>query len=145
MAKTSPFILTANYPYTATDGTCKTMRGKAKVTSVQSVSPGSSESAMIAAITKFGPIALGLSACKSFMQYKTGIYNDKTCVGPCGGHAVTAVGWGQANGQKFYIVRNSWGAGWGESGYVRMATGGEGSKGVCNIQSGGQWPSLVLA
>ena len=48
-------------------------------------------------------------------------------------HAITAVGWGSASGKDYFIVRNSWGASWGESGYIRLAaTGGAGVCGVLN-------------
>ena len=47
-------------------------------------------------------------------------------------HAVTAVGYGVENGKEYYIIRNSWGADWGEQGYVRMAAGKDGN-GVCGV------------
>ena len=47
-------------------------------------------------------------------------------------HAVTAVGYGNQGGKEFLIVRNSWGADWGEKGYFRIAIDQDGD-GVCGI------------
>lgn len=41
-------------------------------------------------------------------------------------------------GQDYYLVRNSWGTGWGEQGYARIARTGNGL-GICNIQLGPVW------
>jgi len=47
-------------------------------------------------------------------------------------HAITAVGWGDEGGQEYLIVRNSWGTGWGDQGYIKVALDGNGP-GVCGI------------
>jgi hypothetical protein len=51
---------------------------------------------------------------------------------PAGGHAVTIVGWGEnQNGQKYWIVRNSWGNDWADGGYFKIAKGVN----FCNIEN----------
>jgi len=56
--------------------------------------------------------------CGSFMLYKGGVIT-RSC-GPIANHAVLIVGYGSSNGQDFWIVKNSWGAAWGERGYFRI-------------------------
>ena len=36
-------------------------------------------------------------------------------------HAVVLVGYGEENGQKYWLVRNSWSPSWGELGYIKIA------------------------
>jgi hypothetical protein len=58
-----------------------------------------------------------------FFSYKSGIYEYATG-SLAGGHAVLLVGYvddATVNGGGYFIVKNSWGTGWGEGGYFRIA------------------------
>jgi C1A family cysteine protease len=52
-------------------------------------------------------------------------------------HAVVVVGWGTADGIPYWIVRNSWGSEWGQSGYILMERGVN----RCQIES---YPAAVI-
>jgi len=41
-----------------------------------------------------------------------------------GGHAVAIVGYGVEAGQKYWLIRNSWGRSWADSGFFRYEIGG---------------------
>jgi len=61
-----------------------------------------------------------------------------SCCGTLLDHAVIAVGYGSENGKDYWILRNSWGTGWGESGYMRIAASASG-EGVCGVQKEAHW------
>ena len=64
-------------------------------------------------------------------MYQSGIFNDDNC-GYTIDHAVALVGYGSEDGQEYYILRNSWGTTWGEDGYMRLASNGNGL-GICGV------------
>jgi C1A family cysteine protease len=132
--------LEADYPYVGKDGTCKdkSVTGGVKVATYSSVTP-QSPSQLMAAIAK-GPTSVTVEAdTMPFQGYKSGIMNDPEC-GTQLDHAITAVGYGSEGGQDYYIVRNSWGAGWGEGGYIKMAA--VPGLGICGIQQVSLWPTV---
>jgi cathepsin L len=137
--KTHGQELTSDYPYTARDGTCQftAAKGKVDVKSIASVTP-KSVAQLKAAIAK-GPVSVTVEADRTvFQSYRSGILNSTAC-GTSLDHAITAVGYGTENGVDYYIVRNSWGAGWGDQGYIKIAAV-EGV-GICGIQQVSVWPT----
>ena len=133
--------LEENYTYTARDGTCRASQvaSAAGVTKVNNV-PGYSADALKAAIA-VGPTSVTVEADRSvFQRYTGGVLNSKAC-GTNLDHAITAVGYGTLDGQDYFIVRNSWGASWGDKGYINIATASGRSAGICGIQIDSVWPN----
>ena len=95
-----------------------------------------SESALMAAVATVGPIAVTIDAGHtSFQQYKSGIYYDKACRDYVPNHAVLVVGYGTSSGHDYWLVKNSWGTGWGMQGYVMMARNRHNSCGIASYAS----------
>lgn len=70
---------------------------------------------MKAAMMTYGPLSVGVAAGSSWNNYSGGIYT--ACSNKQLNHAVQIVGWGET----YWIMRNSWGTGWGEKGFMRIA------------------------
>ncbi|KAI9558065.1 hypothetical protein GHT06_014818 [Daphnia sinensis] len=129
----------SSYEYTARVGTCRfsTWMVGAKVSSFGYVQP-KNETAMQIALMKYGPLPVAMNVISSFYYYASGVYSDSACDGTTVNHGVVVVGWGELNGVKFWMVRNSWGTNWGLSGYFRIERGVN----KCNIES---YPAYVVA
>lgn len=77
---------------------------------------------------KNGPISIAVDA-SDFQFYGGGVFTKNQCPNSKVNHAVVIVGYGTENGIPFWKVRNSWGANWGEKGYLRMERG----TGTCGL------------
>jgi cathepsin L len=73
------------------------------------------------AVATVGPIAVSVDA-SNWHSYSSGIFNGCNQSNPDINHAVVLVGYGTdyISGQDYWLVRNSWSASWGESGYIRL-------------------------
>jgi len=125
----------AAYPYTAQDGQCQSGKPVAsRLTSYVDVTAGS-EDALLQAVA-LGPVSVAIEADQQCFQfYSGGILSDPSC-GMQLDHGVLAVGYGTTAGTDFWIVKNSWGTSWGESGYIRMIRG----QNECGIAQEASYP-----
>lgn len=80
------------------------------------------EDQMAAVLVEHGPFAVAIDA-GTWTGYKGGIMTN--CPSGAHNHGVLVVGYGVAGSQKYWLIKNSWGHGFGESGYIRLAFGSD--------------------
>jgi len=116
----------ANWPYTATTGTCNTTGHNPAATIAGYVQLNANDGvSLLNAVASISPIAVSVDA-STWNLYKSGIYNGCNQAAPDIDHAVQLVGYGVDASQGnmgYWTVRNSWGSGWGEAGYIRLYRG----------------------
>ena len=135
------FMKETDYPYTGVKGTCKKDASKfvdCKVTGYKKLGSSSStwspvdEDEVKEFLWATGPLAIALNATP-LQTYTGGVLdlNSSKCSTSGINHAVTLVGYGydKSTGLDYWLVKNSWGKSWGESGYFRISRG----KGTCGI------------
>jgi len=135
----------ADYPYTAATGACdraKLSHNAVSIAGLRRVATRSEASLVNAVAAQ--PVAVSIEAGgANFQHYRKGVYN-----GPCGtrlNHGVTVVGYGQepGGGDRYWIVKNSWGEGWGDGGYIRMRKDVDGKpEGLCGIAIRPSYPLM---
>lgn len=97
---------------------------------------------MMKEIMRNGPVIVAFQAPSSLFYYTGGIFTGpppkREGVTEHGvryweqtNHAVVAMGWGEENGHKYWIIKNTWGPKWGEKGYFRIQRGTD----ECGVES----------
>lgn len=119
--KTYGLVAAADYPYVATTSVCKNQTGPFKITNYVQIA---NETALKKALTSY-PVAAGVDAA-NWQLYTTGVFSN------CGtniSHYVMVVGYDDSGN---WIVQNSWGTSWGESGHIKLSAGN-----TCGVVSSG--------
>ena len=133
----------SDYPYTGKDGTCQTdvPQIKFKVSDYVDVHPRDAD-ALAEALAQ-QPVSVAIAA-NSIMFYSGGVFDNRYC-GSRLNHGVSAVGYGHdsTENKDYWIVRNSWGASWGEDGYIRMRKDVSLSTGECGILLAASYPEIA--
>jgi len=117
---TAGAVLESDYPYKGITGTCQYDESTKVATVEDYVQNGqNSYSDLVNAVATVGPVSITVDASKWFL-YSSGIY-DPSVFNSDLDHGVQLVGFGTDEGSDYWLVRNSWGGSWGESGYIRLA------------------------
>jgi len=131
-----------SYPYEAKDSTCRASTctigvPKGAITGFKDVAEDDDQ-ALMEAVAK-QPIAVAIEADQMAFQ----LYNSGILTKECGAkldHGVLLVGYGTEDGVDYWKVKNSWGASWGEQGYVRIERNASKKHGECGINSSPSYP-----
>jgi C1A family cysteine protease len=135
----------ADYPYTSgvsqKSGTCQKCYPVAFIYSCSDVNPNDQISLKGAVAQQ--PVAIAIEAdTRYFQSYKSGILTSSSC-GTNLDHGVLIVGYGTENNQKYWLVKNSWGESWGDSGYVKIArSDSTNDPGICGIAMSPSFPTV---
>jgi len=122
----------SDYPYTAKNGKCQFDASKvvAKISNWSYVTTPKqkNETQMLYYIATTAPVSICVDA--SSWQYYTGGIITKGC-GDTLDHCVQITGFGTdaKSGVDYWLIRNSWGTVWGESGYLQV----ERNKNLCGV------------
>uniref|UniRef100_UPI0037E9C4CE cathepsin O n=1 Tax=Semicossyphus pulcher TaxID=241346 RepID=UPI0037E9C4CE len=120
----------SEYPYKAKTGMCHFFaqsHGGIAVRNFTALDFSGQEEAMMGQLVERGPLAAIVDAV-SWQDYLGGIIQHH-CSSQWSNHAVLVVGYNTIGDIPYWIVQNSWGASWGNDGYVYIRIGGN----VCGI------------
>jgi len=133
--------LESDYPYVSGDGSnyqCDMSKFKPAVNVTKYVDLPSNQLAPVMNwIATGGPLAISVDA-SSWSGYGGGVFDGCDNQNPDLDHAVQLVGYGtDPSDGDYWLVRNSWGTGYGENGYIRLKRYATPPCGVDNTPSDG--------
>ncbi|EER96801.1 hypothetical protein BDA96_02G227700 [Sorghum bicolor] len=131
-----------SYPYKGVNGICdfKAENVGVKVLDSVNITLGA-EDELKDAVALVRPVSVAFQVVNGFRQYKSGVYTSDSCGNtPMDvNHAVLAVGYGVENGVPYWLIKNSWGADWGDKGYFKMEMG----KNMCGVATCASYPIVA--
>jgi C1A family cysteine protease len=113
------------YYYTGKKGVCRNISSHlVKVDGHKYL--GSNEDSIADWVAEHGPVSIGVNVTRGMYQYASGVFNPS--INDCayhslGSHAMIIVGYGEMNGETYWILKNSWASSYGDSGYLKMKRG----------------------
>jgi len=131
---TQHFSLEKDYPYKAKDNRCNLSNKKNGMVAAESLGTArpkaSRNDGTLVTALNVGPVSMAFEIKGGFSYYKTGILSVKNC-GANPHHAMAVTGYTA----DWFQVKNSWGAGWGDHGYVKFDRRIENMCGISNWMS----------
>ena len=101
------------------------------------VKPVANEMALLKALVKIGPLSVTIDASglQNISSRSDFVYASTKCSTAATEHAhcVLLVGYGTTDkGEDYWLVKNSWGPGWGDQGYFKLARNRGNMCGIAN-------------
>ena len=88
-----------------------------------------------------GPVTVAVDgSSEAFQSYVGGVFDEGSCGKAAVNLPMLAVGYGteDGSGTPFWRLKSSWGASWGEAGFMRIVRG----KNMCGIATDALYPRL---
>ena len=135
------------YPYTSgsdpnVKNTCNSATCHSSVSAVGCSDVEKNNQLALKAAVALGPVSIAVEAdTKIFQFYSGGVVTDIALCGQNLDHGVLIVGYGVENGLKYWLVKNSWGEGWGQDGYIKLGRSDSADDaGVCGVAKQASFP-----
>jgi hypothetical protein len=119
MCKSPGAILESCFPYKAVDAPCTYCSNPTRYYLPSYGSVGTTTSKIKSAIYTYGSVAAAVYVNSYFQAYKSGVFSG--CGSGSVNHAIVLCGWDDAKGA--WLLKNSWGTGWGEAGFMWIKYG----------------------
>lgn len=138
--------LETEYPYTAANGKCKYNSSEAHQVNNGWNCVGPKDAQQLALAVNQQPVSIAVQANEVSWQFYLGGVINFLC-GDALDHAVLLVGYGKHWDQDAWYVKNSWGATWGDHGYLWISQDAKANdgNGVCGILSCAVVPTTLNA
>ena len=119
MCKSPGAILESCFPYKAVDAPCSYCSNPTRTILPSYGSVSNTTAKIKQAIYTYGSVAASVYVNSYFQAYKSGVFSG--CQNGTVNHAIVLCGWDDAKGA--WLLKNSWGTGWGLQGFMWIKYG----------------------